>query len=159
MFTGSPYGPFLGTESREEVDSVPRYGRYRHRVSTFTIGNLARAADVGVETVRYYERRGLLERPVRRGSQYREYTDADVVRLRFIRRAKALGFTLAEIRDLLHAADTGCADGVLVAARAKLAQVDDDMVELAALRDRLRRLVDVCADGSDDCVTLDIATG
>jgi MerR family copper efflux transcriptional regulator len=127
-------------------------------VRAFTIGNLARAADVSVETVRYYERRGLLERPVRRGSEYREYSDDDVARLRFIRRAKALGFTLAEIRELLHAADSRCADGVLVAARAKLAQVDDEAAELGALRDRLLRLVDVCADGGDDCVTLDIAT-
>ena len=125
----------------------------------FTIGNLAREAGVGVETVRYYERRGLLERPVRRGSGYREYSDADVARLRFIRRAKALGFTLAEIRELLPASDNGCADGVLVAARSKLAQVEADRVELDALHERLLRLVEVCADGGDDCVTLDIATG
>jgi DNA-binding transcriptional MerR regulator len=129
------------------------------RVSAFTIGNLARAAGVSVETVRYYERRGLLQRPVRRGSEYREYADADVERLRFIRRAKELGFTLAEIRDLLPAADTGCVDGVLVAARTKLAEIESDINERLALRDRLARLVAVCADGNDDCVTLDIATG
>jgi MerR family copper efflux transcriptional regulator len=128
-------------------------------VSAFTIGNLARAAGVSVETVRYYERRGLVDRPVRRGSQYREYSEADVARLRFIRRAKELGFTLAEIRELLPAADTGCVDGVLVAARTKLAQVDRDVAELEGLRSRLARLVDVCADGGDDCVTLDVATG
>src|SRR2546423_12683141 len=93
--------------------------RYRCGMRPFTIGNLARAAGVSVETVRYYERRGLLERPVRRGAEYREYSEADVARLHFIRRAKALGFTLAEIRELHDAADTGCADGVLVAARAK----------------------------------------
>ena len=128
-------------------------------MSAFTIGNLARAAGVSVETVRYYERRGLVDRPVRRGSQYREYSEADVARLRFIRRAKELGFTLAEIRELLPAADTGCVDGVLVAARTKLAQVESDVAELEALRARLARLVDGCADGGDDCVTLDVATG
>jgi MerR family copper efflux transcriptional regulator len=128
-------------------------------VSAFTIGNLARTAGVSVETVRYYERRGLLERPVRRGSEYREYADADVERLRFIRRAKELGFTLGEIRDLLLAADTGCVDGVLVAARTKLAEIESYISEQLALRARLAHLVAVCADGSDDCVTLDIATG
>jgi MerR family transcriptional regulator, copper efflux regulator len=128
-------------------------------VSAFTIGRLARAVGVSVETVRYYERRGLVDRPVRRGSQYREYSDADVSRLRFIRRAKELGFTLTEIRELLPAADTRCVDGVLVAARNKLAQVDYDIGDLEALRTRLARLVDVCADGGDDCITLDIATG
>ena len=103
------------------LESVPWYGRYRHAVRAFTIGNLARAADVSVETVRYYERRGKVERPVRRGSEYREYSDTDVARLRFIRRAKALGFTLAEIRELLQVSDGGCADGVLAAARSKVA--------------------------------------
>jgi DNA-binding transcriptional MerR regulator len=125
----------------------------------FTIGNLARAAGVGVETVRYYERRGLLERPVRRDSGYREYSDGDVTRLQFIRRAKTLGFTLAEIRELLPSADTGCVSEVLTAARAKLAQVDAGIAEQETLRARLTRLVDACADGTDDCVTLDIATG
>lgn len=128
-------------------------------MSAFTIGNLARAAGVSVETVRYYERRGLLDRPVRRGSEYREYSDADVARLHFIRRAKELGFTLAEIGELLPVSDTGCADGMLAAARSKLAQVEADRVELDALAERLLRLVEVCADGGDDCVTLDIATG
>jgi DNA-binding transcriptional MerR regulator len=137
----------------------PSTGGIVAAVSGFTIGNLARAAGVNVETVRYYERRGLLQRPVPRGSQYREYSDSDVERLRFIRRAKALGFTLAEIRDLLPAADTGCVDGVLVAARTKLAEIESDISEQLALRDRLARLVAVCADGSDDCVPLDIATG
>jgi DNA-binding transcriptional MerR regulator len=127
-------------------------------VSAFTIGNLARAAGVSVETVRYYERRGLLDRPARRGSEYREYSDADVARLRFIRRAKELGFTLAEIAELLPVSDNGCADGMLAAARSKLAQVEADRVELDALAERLLRLVEVCADGGDDCVTLDIAT-
>ena len=79
--------------------------------------------------------------------------------MRFIRRAKALGFTLAEIRELLPASDSGCADGVLAAARSKVAQVEAERVELDALHERLLRLVEVCADGGDDCVTLDIATG
>jgi DNA-binding transcriptional MerR regulator len=127
-------------------------------VSAFTIGRLAEAAGVNVETVRYYERRGLLERPVRRGSEYREYSDDDVASLRFIRRAKTLGFTLTEIRELLPAAASGSAGDVLAAARAKLAIVEAEMAEQQAQRQRLVRLIDVCADGGDDCSTLEIAS-
>ncbi len=66
-----------------------------------TIGLVARRAGVGVETVRFYERQGLIEEPPRRLSGYREYDDEVVVRLGFIRRAKELGFTLKEIKELL----------------------------------------------------------
>ena len=64
-----------------------------------SIGQLARRAEVGVETVRYYERRGLLQEPHRRQSGYRQYGEEVVSRLQFIRRAKDLGFTLREIRN------------------------------------------------------------
>ena len=77
-----------------ELDSVPGYGGYRAAMSGMTIGKLAAAEGVGVETVRFYQRRGLLPQPERRGSGYREYTDADRSRLVFIRRARSLGFTL-----------------------------------------------------------------
>jgi len=148
-----------GVKEFLELESVPGYGRYLHFVRAFTIGRLAEAAGVNVETVRYYERRGLLERPVRRGSEYREYSDVDVARLRFIRRAKTLGFTLTEIRELLPAADRRCTGDVLAAARAKLAIVEEAMAEQQAQRQRLVRLIDVCADGGDDCITLEIASG
>ena len=68
---------------------------------TFTIGELAGTVGVNVQTVRYYERRGLLPKPKRRASGYREYLASDVARLEFIRRAQALGFTLSEIEQLL----------------------------------------------------------
>jgi DNA-binding transcriptional MerR regulator len=126
-------------------------------VSGFTIGRLARAAGVNVETVRYYERRGLIRRPARRGSEYREYSETDVARLRLIRRAKDLGFTLAEIRELLPATDSGCADGVLAAARTKLARLDAELEAQHARRERLAQLVSECVDGGPDCVTLDVA--
>src|SRR3954452_6882763 len=91
---------------------------------TFTIGAFAREAGVNVETVRYYERRGLLEQPDRGpGDGYRRYTAHDLDRLQFVQRAKSLGFTLTEIRDLLRAADTSSPDEVLAAARAKLAHM------------------------------------
>ena len=114
-----------------------------------TIGDLAATAGVGIDTVRYYERRGLLPEPPRTTSGYRQYTDDDVARLQHVLRAKALGFTLAEIREL---ADD--ADGILAAARAKLATIAEQQVELTIVAGRLDRLVGACEDGTDDCLTL-----
>ena len=70
-------------------------------MQTLTIGEVARRAGVGVETMRFYERQGLLEEPARRASGYRQYGEDVVSRLRFIRRAKELGFTLKEIAELI----------------------------------------------------------
>ena len=124
-------------------------------MGSFTIGVLARSAEVSVETVRYYERRGLLDQP-ERGPGYRQYSDDDVRRLQFVRRAKELGFTLTEIRELLGAAGSRSTDEVLAAARAKLARVDDDVLRLERLRCRLGRLVRACEAGSTGCVALDV---
>ena len=121
----------------------------------FTIGRLAEAAGVHVETVRYYERRGLLEQPERPpGSSYREYSRDDVWRLQLIGRAKQLGFTLAEIRELLDGGRTN--EAVLAAARSKLSAVAEQERSLAALRQRLERLTDLCASGDDDCLTFGV---
>lgn len=125
-------------------------------MGTYTIGELARAAGVNVETVRFYERRGLLRQP-ERGDGYRRYPESDLDRLRFVRRAKVLGFTLAEITELLEAASAGATDDLVAAARDRLASVD---VEIAALQDQRRRLealADVCAGGDDGCLTLAVA--
>src|SRR5207244_7019414 len=95
------------------------------KAKPLTIGQVARRAGGGVETVRFYEREGLLERPARRGSGYREYGEDVVARLRFVRRAKELGFTLKEVAELLALRadpDTTCAE-VRGQARAKLADV------------------------------------
>lgn len=120
-----------------------------------TIGKLAAAEGVGVETVRFYQRRGLLAQPERQGSGYREYSDADRWRLAFIRRARLLGFTLSEIGDLLGPAGTLSSGDVAQAAAAKIAAVDQQIRELTLLRCRLRRLVQVCERGdNDDCVAL-----
>jgi MerR family transcriptional regulator, copper efflux regulator len=70
-------------------------------MAALTIGRLAKQAGVNIDTIRYYERNGLLPPPLRRASGYREYAAADVARLSFIRRSKELGFTLAEIAELL----------------------------------------------------------
>ena len=123
-----------------------------------TIGKFAAAEGVGVETVRFYQRRGLLALPERRNSGYREYTEADRWRLAFIRRARALGFTLGEISDLLGPAEARSTDDIVRAAQAKLEAVDEQIRELALQRCRLRRLVQVCEHGNnDDCVALRLA--
>jgi len=120
-----------------------------------TIGKFAAAEGVGVETVRFYQRRGLLAQPERQRSGYRVYSETDRWRLAFIRRARALGFTLVEIEDMLGPAEARSAADIAHAAQAKLAAVDEQLRELALLRCRLRRLVQVCENGdSDDCVAL-----
>ena len=102
-----------------------------------------------VETVRYYERRGLLEQPVAPpGGGYRTYSSDDLWRLQFIGRAKSLGFTLTEIGGLLSAG--GDSSAVLSAARSELAAVREQEASLAATRARLERLVDVCGRGGAD---------
>jgi DNA-binding transcriptional MerR regulator len=122
-----------------------------------TIGKLAAAEGVGVETVRYYQRRGLLSQPERRGSGYREYSEADRARLVFIRRARRLGFTLAEIADLLGPAEANSAAEIARAAQAKLTDVDAQLRELELLRCRLRRLLHVCEHGDgQDCAALQL---
>ena len=116
-----------------------------------TIGKVARLAGVGVETIRFYERKGLIERPERKrgpfGCQgYREYPVETVNRLRFIRRAKALGFSLREIKELLElrvAPGTTCAD-VRRRAQAKVAEIDEKIEQLKRIREALNRLSQEC---------------
>jgi MerR family transcriptional regulator, mercuric resistance operon regulatory protein len=125
-----------------------------------TIGKLAAAEGVGVETIRYYQRRGLLDQPERGGSAYREYSEADRWRLVFIRRARDLGFTLAEIADLLGPAQARSTDEIGRAALAKLVAIENQVRALTAQRCRLRRLVQVCETGSTaDCLALQVSAG
>ena len=120
-----------------------------------TIGKLAAAEGVGVETVRFYQRRGLLATPERRSSGYREYSEADRSRLVFIRRARQLGFTLGEIAELLGPAEAQSTQEIAAAAQAKLAAVDAQVRELVQLRCRLRQLVRVCEHGDgQQCAAL-----
>jgi MerR family copper efflux transcriptional regulator len=110
------------------------------------IGELAQQTGVPIDTVRYYERQGLLPAPARRPSGYRSYQSADVSRLRFVRRAKALGFTLEEIRELLELSGRREDDmGSLKAtAQHKLDDVEAKISELTRIRDGLRTLVAAC---------------
>jgi DNA-binding transcriptional MerR regulator len=120
-----------------------------------TISKFAAAEGVGVETVRFYQRRGLLAVPERQGPGYREYSEADQRRLAFILRARQLGFTLSEIADLLGPAETGFTDDIVRAATAKLGQTEKQLAELVMLRCRLRRLIQVCEQGDgQDCLAL-----
>ena len=112
----------------------------------FTIGQLARAAGVGVETVRYYQRRGLVPLPPRPGGAYRRYSLQDLHRIRFIKRAQALGFSLAEIAELLSLqADPGqgCA-AVQQRAQAKIREIDRKIRYLSEIRTALADLADQC---------------
>jgi DNA-binding transcriptional MerR regulator len=126
-------------------------------VNELSIGQLADAAGVHVETIRYYERRGLIAEPPRTPAGYRQYSPDDLWRLQFIGRAKRLGFTLAEIDELIGEQRDGASDRVVAAARAKIAAVDQQVEELHATRARLEQLLDVCADGGDDCVALNLS--
>jgi MerR family copper efflux transcriptional regulator len=120
-----------------------------------TIGRLADRAGVHVETIRYYERRGLIAAPSRSDSGYRLYDEHALWRLEFIARAKRLGFTLGEITDLFGPQHEREPAAVLDAAHAKLAAVEEQMRVLTNQRCQLRRLVEVCSHGDDDaCVAL-----
>lgn len=115
---------------------------------SLTIGELAKATGVTAETIRYYEREGVIPAPERVGTgRYRRYDRTDAERLRFVRRARDLGFTLEEVRELLAlgAGDRTrpCAE-VNVVARAHLARVDAKLAQLTALRTELGRLVRAC---------------
>jgi MerR family copper efflux transcriptional regulator len=115
-------------------------------MNTFTIGEVARRARVGIDTVRYYERHHLLPEAPRRLSGYREYQLDDIKRLRFIRRAKDLGFTLAEIRELLALSidrERGVR-GVKARAESRLAEVEQRIRELQQVRRGLKRLIAAC---------------
>lgn len=114
-----------------------------------TVGKLARAAGVGVETIRFYERRGLLEEPPRTSSGYRRYTPQAVARIDFIRRAQRLGFTLNEIRELIELEeDPNCTcDVVRERALAKIAAVEEKIAQLSAMRGALQEVLQTC-DGT-----------
>lgn len=119
-------------------------------MGTLTIGKLAEAAEVGIDTVRFYERAGLLKRPPRTAAGYRLYGEPDTVRLRFIRRAKALGFSLEQIAELLHLNDGGGRrSAVRAVAEQRLAEIERKLIELSRMRNTLRRLLHQChGDGS-----------
>lgn len=116
--------------------------------SRFTIAHLAAAAGVGIETVRFYQRKGLLAVPASSGA-VRHYAEADVQRLRFIRAAQRAGFALKEIAELLALDTSQDRTRIQALTRARLAALDADLAELAAARTMLSGLLDECTSGSD----------
>jgi len=117
------------------------------RAAGLTIGKVARSAGLAIDTVRFYEREGLLQKPARTSSGYRQYSADAVARLRFIRQAKELGFSLSEIRELLAlkvAPGKSCAD-VRTHAEHKIADVDRRIASLKRVRRALSKLASACS--------------
>jgi Cu(I)-responsive transcriptional regulator len=115
-----------------------------------TIGDLAKATDTKVETIRYYERIGLLPAPARTYGNYRSYSPKHLGQLSFIRRARDLGFSLSQVRELLALSDQrrrSC-EAVDVIAREHLAAVDRKLTDLAALRRELDSIISQCRHGT-----------
>jgi Hg(II)-responsive transcriptional regulator len=111
-----------------------------------TVSKFARAAGVGVETVRFYERRGLLEQPARKGAGYRVYSESALLRIRFIRRAQELGFTLNEIRDLIALEQDALQKCDVVRDRAvvKIAAIERKIDDLTRMKAALEGLYEAC---------------
>ena len=128
------------------------------------IGELARAAGVGVETIRYYEKEGLLPASARTRSGYRQFGPESLRRLNFIRRARDLGFTLKEVGQLLDLAEDRSADAELLRRSAldKVASIDQRIQSLSRMKDSLQKLIDTCC-GSDmsraECPILEALEG
>ena len=112
-----------------------------------TIGKLADAGDVGVETIRFYQRKGLLERPKRDGG-IRRYEREDVRRLRFIRQAQSAGFTLREIKELLELDESEDRSRARELAKARVEALDAKIAELQRARGALQHLAKECAEGT-----------
>lgn len=115
-------------------------------MQTMTIGGVAREAGIGIETVRFYEREGLLQPVARRVSGYREYTADAVRQLRFIKQAQRLGFTLREIKELLALKldPTATRNQVRQQAEAKVADIDQRIKELKRMKKALTPLIEAC---------------
>jgi MerR family transcriptional regulator, copper efflux regulator len=124
-------------------------------MKTMKIGEIAKRAGIGIDTIRYYEREGLLLEPERRPSGYRQYDESAVERLEFIRRAKELGFTLGEIRELLELSFTshaGC-DHIRERAEAKLVSIEDKIRNLQQMKRSLAKIVRRCRaeNSAEEC--------
>lgn len=123
-----------------------------------TIGKIAKGAGLGIETVRFYEKEGLIEPPARTESNYRLYPQRDIVRLRFIKRAKSLGFSLKEIKELLslkHGAGASKAE-VKEQTKAKIIDIEQKIRDLIRIKETLESL-EISCDGhgkASDCPIL-----
>ncbi len=116
-------------------------------MKTLTIGRVASRAGIGVETVRFYERQELIDSPPRSAAGYRQYPENTVQRLRFIRRAKELGFSLKEIKELLilHSDPKSTCSDIRQRAETKLADINERIHDLIKIRDALNVLLAGCS--------------
>ena len=112
-----------------------------------SIGGLAKAADVNVETIRYYQRRGLLDQPSKPRGGHRRYPSSAATRVRFIKRAQQLGFTLEEIKDLLLLQDGQSCRETRLLAEHKLDLIEERIADLNRMRRLLRGLIAECVEG------------
>lgn len=127
---------------------------------SMTVGQLASAAGVHVETIRYYQQLGLLELPPRPAGSVRRYERDAVERLGFIRRAQDAGFTLKEVAELLRLAERPDCRGARDIAARKLSQVEERMAELSRMRSALRTLVRQCDAGApQSCAIIESLAG
>jgi MerR family mercuric resistance operon transcriptional regulator len=128
-----------------------------------TIGQVARRADVGVETVRFYERQGLVPEPPRSASGYRQYPEETIARLHFIQRAKELGFSLREVEELisLRFESSACASDVKNKAEEKVRDIDDRIRDLQRMRKSLSQLAAACTGrgSTEECSILGALEG
>jgi len=112
-------------------------------VSGLTISKLAKAADVNVETIRYYQRVGLIDQPQKPSHGYRQYPEDTLTRVRFIKRAQRLGFALKEIEELLKLDDEQCVEAKKLAEQ-KLLIIEENIADLSAMRLTLDNLINSC---------------
>lgn len=116
-----------------------------NKARSMTIGKFAKAAGVSADTVRFYEREGLLKKTERTAAGYRVYDTEEVDRVRFIRRAKDLGFTLEEITELLALSGSGrSSKDIRIVAERRLKEVQVKLTEMTKVRDALQGLVQSC---------------
>jgi Hg(II)-responsive transcriptional regulator len=130
--------------------------------TSLTIGRLSKQAGVGIDTVRFYERRGLLPPPARSASGYRLYSEDSISRIRFIRRAKGLGFTLDEIGTLLRLQDQGGKkSAVRTLTEHKLEQIASKIEDLQRIQAVLVELADKCTGNGnvDSCPIIEAMSG
>lgn len=131
-------------------------------MKTMMIGKVAKSAGIGVETIRFYERRGLIKAPPRNKSGYRQYPDSIIQRLHFIRRAKELGFSLKEIKELLELQTdpkSTCGD-IMRHTEQKLTDINQRIDDLNKIRNALEILLEACSRDKtlDNCPIMNAIT-
>ena len=132
-------------------------------MKAMTIGKVAQLSGIGIETVRFYEREGLIPKPPRRESGYRQYPEETIDRIRFIRRAKELGFSLKEIMELLslHIDPKATCGDIRKRAEEKIADIDGRIQSLRKMKNALSKLTTSCKGKGpvSECPILDALKG